>query len=161
LRAQTRGAALVEAVVLVAVLLVLLLGARALVLRHVAEVRAASEARTCAWMLASAGCPERVPLECTGAIIRRLPGTPWNGPPRGGADWLSGAVLEIPLVHEALAGILPSRVSALYEADLDVSSATKKGVLRLSGQATVPCNARPTTEAILKRVLDAATGGIL
>jgi len=151
----------VEAVVLVSVLLVLLIGARALMLRHVAEVRTASKARTCAWALASAGCPDGIPPECKGAIVRRLPGTPWNGPPRGGADWLSDAVLEIPLVHGALAGILPNRVSALYEADLDVGPATKKSVLRLGGQATVPCNASPTMGGILKRVLDAATAGIL
>ncbi len=156
-----RGAALVEAVVMLPVFVLLLLGARWLVLRHIGELRVAATARACAWTLASSGCREPMPPECAAVLVSRLEETRWRGPASSGADWLSDAVLAIPPVRTALSRILPDRVTARSDEPLQSGPILDRRIFRLSGRTTVSCNAVPSTDGVLKYVLDAATGGAL
>lgn len=151
---------MIEAVVMLPVLLALLFGVTWLSTRHAAELQAAARARVCAWRIASSGC-STIPPECADQKIgNRASG---NGTELSEArdrfesgNPLSGALLGMPVLHDAFAAVLPDDVEVDVASRLE-NPAVGGQAITIGSHLAVPCNEVPHTTNVLQDVLHAVT----
>jgi hypothetical protein len=159
-RRDRRGAASVEAVVVIPTLLVVLFAIRFVAQRHRIANEALAAARECAFRFATEGCT-RVPPGC-----ERVLGRPADERHVGSAPVPElGSVLRVPLVSDlpvlkqAIDALLGSRVTARGTGSVvDATFAPGTG-LAVGGRVFLPCNvpARAgSSDEVVREVFDVA-----
>lgn len=151
-RAPRRGAAMVEAVILLPVLAVILFGIL-FVQEHASATQSArGKARRCAWQHAVGGCGE-IPEGCGDTDHQE---TQRTTPPADAMDAASAQdpdaaveavaaetsmLVDVPLIGDAIDGLFGTATS--FTVSRDVERAGLAG--NASGRVYLLCNARPTT----------------
>jgi hypothetical protein len=162
-----RGAAIVEAVIMLPTLVILLLGARFLVRRYDADLAALRQARTCAIQFAYGGCKE-VPVGCS-ASLEEAPSAPAPDAMGGISQQLAAA--EGAVARLSSVPVLGSAVDALLgqfsRAESDVAfqglkrdsakNGTREKRPTARGKALFPCNEVPRTDDVAAQVFRTVT----
>ena len=158
-----RGAATVEGVIVLPLLLLLLVGALYTRDRVLAQQKAQMQARTCAWLFSAANCvPELIPADCQDIVheaassgdvspdferalddgARNLLDGAGNG---GGSQgqMISGIVAT--LIGPALSAAFNRSLDATAPQALDRPTLLGGGRQAVSGRYHLACNLKPTT----------------
>lgn len=161
-----RGVATVEAVVMLPLFVVLLLGTRWVVHRHTEELVTTARARECAWRTAMNGCDE-IPTECRGLVDVATPvdaaGELLSGRVRrqlSEGNPLAGLLLGVPVLGEGIRALLPREASAVVRMEVKKPELFGKGAVELAAKLSVSCNEIPASGGPAQAVLRAVAPSV-
>jgi hypothetical protein len=162
MRGRARGAAMVEAVVMLPVLVLLLVSVRFVASRKAAAQAALAAARECALQHALGGC-EGVPPGCTAAL--QLAPRPSERGPAGRArlrlDAASSSLVPlsgVPALSAAWAALGGASSEAAASMAAPSSPAHGRDDGRIDARAAFPCSERPHDDDLAGEVFRAVTG---
>ena len=161
-RWRRRGAATVEAVILLPTLVILLLGARFIARRYEAEVRALREARTCAVRFAYGGCRE-MPAGCAASLVDPSGTTSPDDAMAGISRQLADAeasvkrLSSVPVLGNAIDALFGQKARSERSVVFEGPERSSKTRALVRGSVLFPCNELPRTDDVARQVFESVT----